>query len=278
MKEKTTNTTSTCTGCKYFGACGDINRVEVCSGFQKEETITTTMKTPEQVRKEQDKNRAKIAELEKELDTITHGEEIKSAIQTHNMERYKELNAIKEQNKERIGAICNEIYLLKVVSCVLSDNYRASVVNKALPIIRDACSQFEGKPYGEKTKQKIRDAVRAQGYTFFFDGYLTRDRLALARIDERGCVNGVDFIDIYAKHDTPFVDKENKLHFPAELKNPVTYSDNPRKKAKEIIKAFELFKKQAEQAEKAQNALNLLLPRCIDHFHKVNRPNNNLVY
>lgn len=236
------------------------------------------MKGLKQINNEIKKNAARIEELTNEVCTLSNRDEIRAEARANNYARAKELHEEADKNAEQVAKLCDEIYLLKIVGAILQENRRAAIVNEALPLIAKACEPYNGKAYGEKTREKIRDQVRAAGFTFCFDGIGSRDRLEVAALNANGCCYGSDYCTIYTNYETPFVDSYNKLQFDAStLRNRYKYAENPRKAAKEIIKAHEAYKKATAKAYAAQTILNELLPESIDRLHKVTEPYKTLV-
>lgn len=236
------------------------------------------MKGLKQINNEIKKNAKRIEELTNEVCELSNRDEIRTEARANNYARCKELHEEAEKNAEQIKSISEEIYILKIIGAILQENRRAAIINEALPIIAAACEPYNGKAYGEKTREKIRDQVRAAGFTFYFDGYGTRDRLEVAALNANGCCYGSDYCTIYTNYETPFVDSFNKLQFDAStLRNRYKYAENPRKAAKAIIKAHETFRKATAKAYAAQSAINELLPESIDRFRNVTEPYRTIV-
>ena len=265
---------SVCNGCKYYSVCGDDSRAVACDGFEK----AVAMKTVEQIDRTIKKNRETIETTEKEIANLSMSEARAAAFHDHNKERLHELHAVAATNAEKIAALCEKVYLLKVENMILYDNRKARIFADVMPIIETACKPFIGKSYGDKTRHKIADAVRAAGYSFFFGGY-HYDTLEFCKLNPRGGACGSDYIKAYADSwEYRFIDSDNKLAFdPSRVRVPVKYIENPKAHAKKVVKAYEEYKKALEKAEKAQEAMNEIKPTCIDHFNKVSNVYRSLV-
>ena len=257
-----------CKQCKYFTSCGDVSRVEPCNGFEK---AAPEMKTVDQIERAIDRNRAAIASAESEITALSFSVEIRNAIEAHDKPAYLKYHELEKGNAEKIAALCNKVYLLKIENMILYDNRKARIFSDILPIITAACKPFIGKQYGDKTRKKIFDQVHAAGYSFYFCGS-HYDTLEFYKVDTgRGYDTGNGHIQAYSKKfEYRFIDADNRLVFDAEMvKPPTKYIDNPKAHAKKIINAYEDYKKALKKAESAQVALNALTPSCIDHYYKV---------
>lgn len=219
------------------------------------------MKTRKQITNEITKNKNKIEALTAELENIEKKAEIRREAQAGNYNRCKELHDEARAHADKITELCNEIYILKIVGWILAENLRSATVAEALPVIAGIVEPYNGKPYGEKTREKLWKAARDRGFAFYFEGYSSKDYLKVAALDANGCCYGRDYMTIYTSYETPFIDKDNKLQFNLfKLRNNYKYIENPRSHAKKIIKAYEEYKKTTAKAYAAQSAFNSLLP------------------
>lgn len=261
------NNINTCKDCKYFNSCGDLNRVEPCNGYERK---AVTMKTYKQIEKEIQKTRAEIEQLSLDLEAIERKEERRAEAKANNIERLREISESIRENADTITAICDKIYLNKITLAVLRDCYKAAVVAQALPIIAEETAKFNGKSYGEKTRDKIREQVKQRGFWFYIGGH-NNDTLTISVINDHGYSCGDD-CKAYAPYSSPFLTSDNKLSFdPSTVFHYYKYTENPKKAAREIIKAYETYKKDIARAYKAQNAFNDLLPENISGQHNITR-------
>ena len=253
-----------CNTCKYFNTCGDVERVAPCDGYEK----AVVMKTVKQIENAIKRNLETINNAENEITALSMKNERAAASNDHDIKRWKELNEISNANAGKIAELCEKVYMLKIENMILADNKKARIFADFMPVLADACKPFIGKPYGEKTREKISSTVRAAGYSFYFDG---RGYIGFVKLDDRGYACGNDYIKAYS---TPypynFITDDNRLVFnPDNARISIKYTENPKSHAKQVVKAYEAYKKALEAAEKAQTAFNNMKPACIDHFNKV---------
>lgn len=70
------------------------------------------------------------------------------------------------------GALSNDIYSLKIQNRLLMHNIKTAFICDTLPVVVDVLNKYAGKPYGEKTKQRINDEIKtACGCYIYFDNY-----------------------------------------------------------------------------------------------------------
>ena len=85
-------------------------------------------------------------------------ENIKSRI-----ERKRALEETMCQNSERIKN-------LKITRYILKNNAKIALFNEVIPIALKILKKYNGKPYGEKTRQKICDEVKEKTNCRFYIG------------------------------------------------------------------------------------------------------------
>lgn len=196
--------------------------------------------------------------------------EKQAAHRAGDLEKVKELAAISRQHQDEVIAISEDIYRLKLENAVLRENAKASFAAYALPIIADACSKYNGKQYGEKTQEKIRDEVRAHGIGFYFQGYINKTTLNIYALNDEGYHFGNELdLELYAvNYNEPFVTKDNKLNFQATNVNMrYKYTDKPATQVNKILKTYQAYKAAMEKASKAEKALNDILPETLPDYH-----------
>lgn len=258
-----------CKTCKYFNGCGDLVRIAPCDGYEK--AAAPEMKTAKQIDAAINRNLDAIAKAENDIVNLSMKQERATAFNDHNIDRLKELHKVADDNAGKIAELCEKIYLLKIETAILRDNLKARIFADAMPVIAAAVAPYNGKSYGDKTREKIRTAARANGYSFYFPD---DHSIELAKLDARGCCYSGDYIKAYGSYKNPVIDADNKLQFAVDKFNPpFVYIDNVKSHAKRILKAFNAYKKQVATAEKLQSELNALLPatinnlRAVDHFN-----------
>lgn len=199
-------------------------------------------------------------------------------------ERIKEIDGIFENMKpseKRVSALCEEYQILTVENLILNDNMRQAYVNEFLPVIIEEYSKFDGKPLGEKTKDKINTAIKkrincstythpsyfttelhlvplnADGYSDFRFNYGDFELWGTRNPDSNDCAN--------------FLDENNKIHADALRSYRLTscgqYVEDPHKKALEIVEAHKKALEALAEARKAIDAYDALLPSKINSMY-----------
>lgn len=148
-----------CKSCVYFATCGDFTRGEPCDGYKCEPA------TLEQITAEADATRAKIATVRANADAIhemfsNEWDAAKEARKAGN-------NAEAEKHKAKADAALKDVAPIEADAArltsilqAINNNLRVVAINNALPVIAEEFKKFDGKPYGEKTRQKIADAIK----------------------------------------------------------------------------------------------------------------------
>lgn len=210
---------------------------------------------------------AKIKSLNHDIDVMSMTAEIREAVQNSDMTRYKELREVVNAREDQLNSMYNTLYRLEIKRTVVRDNCRCALFNEAYPVIAKAFEPYNGKQYGEKTKEKIRDAVRAAGFIFWFDGF-EDNRINIEPLND--CtVKGVNDVYAYAvsldsdghRHNGSFITSDNTInvgnvtaHFNA------TYIEDVNARVNEIMKALRAFYKAQELREKTRSELSAVLP------------------
>lgn len=103
---------------------------------------------------------AKIKELESEnkalIDEFIHLEDIKARIEKHHANESK----IKANEELQIDT--------KIQRSLLTTNARIALFNETAPVLLEELNKYAGKPYGEKTKEKIYNAFKARTNCGFY--------------------------------------------------------------------------------------------------------------
>ena len=124
--------------------------------------------------KQIEKETAAIKKEEARLDELDLRAEKDAAIESKDYAKYKELRAAAKENIAEYAKISKSIYLREIKKRVLYANLRAAVFDAGYKVIAEAFKPYEGKKYGEKTSDKIHEAVRAAGFGFYFGGYSSK--------------------------------------------------------------------------------------------------------
>lgn len=229
------------------------------------------MKTLEQIKKEIAKRAQKIEANEKEIMQMNFIDERRAAADNGDYATVKRLRDEAKANNDKIIKLSEEIPLLQIQVAILKENAKAAIVAEYLPKIAEILKKYNGKRYGEKTREKVREEARNNGFSFYFDSDNTICLFPLTN----GYRYGSDYdCKVRTHYDTPYITAENVLQFDkVESRTAYRYTENPAKKAKEIIKAFEKMQKAAEAAEALQSEYNSIIPEAMPRMNKVSKYN-----
>lgn len=186
-----------------------------------------------------------------------------------NVAAYKDFCEKARQNAPEIEKIKSKIFIAEVKTRILKANARAALLNEALPVIIEACKPYEGKPYGEKTAEKIREEVKKAGYGFYFDGY-HNNRINIYTLTSEGYKSHADETCGQANdesgHIADFLTADNRLQICSIYKIVPfrdKYEENPAKAAATVAKALKNYMKATKDLEKQRGELIHMMPDGI---------------
>jgi hypothetical protein len=230
------------------------------------------MKTLEQIKKEIAKKQNKIKANENQIMQMDFIDERRAAADNGDFATVKRLRDEAKANNDKIIKLSEEIPLLQIQVAILKENAKAAIVAEYLPKIAEIMKPYEGKRYGEKTREKVREEAHKNGFSFYFD----RDNCIVLYPLTNGYRFGSDYdckITV-SDYNTPYITSDNVIQFEkAESRNRYRYTENITKKAKEIVKAFEKMQKAAEAAEALQSEYNSIIPEAMPRMNKVSKYN-----
>lgn len=230
------------------------------------------MKTLSQIKKEIAKKADQIKANEEQIMKMDFIDERRAAAGTGDYATVKRLREEAKANNDKIIKLSQEIPLFKIQIAILRENAKAAIVAEYLPKIAEIMKPYEGKRYGEKTREKTREEAHKAGFSFYFDN----SRAIVFYPLTNGYRYGSDYdCRITAKdYNTPFITEENIIQLSkAESRSRYRYTENPAKKAREIVKAFEKMQKAAEAAEAIQSEYNAIIPETMPTMHRVSKYN-----
>ena len=232
------------------------------------------MKTITAIQKEIRKNLDRQQAINEEIKALSLSQEIRQAANAKNYDLCKALHAEKEDNEDQIIALCKELTDLQLALPILKENLKAATVEAGIAALKEVIAPYDGKQYGEKTADKIREAMKAKGFSFYFHSFCSWEHSMnqiVINIYDNIYHGSSENATVYAANEDRFVTVENKINASA-LENAhsgYTYTDNVKAKVKAIKKAIEAHKKASEQAYKTQSALNDLLSRDLSHVNNI---------
>ena len=222
------------------------------------------MKNYKKILEEIKANKNTIEAQEAEIIVLTMEEEKTSAIKNGTMKEYKAIAEEAKKNAGKVSALCESIYRLKIINKILQSNAEAAFIAESIPVIKAAFKKYEGKKYGEKTRENIRQEAKNNGVFFYIGGTTTSETLHLCDVTPEGYTGRMK-IELYTK--VHFISPENRIQAEAAEVSERAYIENPEERAEEIIQAKRQLEEATKAARAAESALNNLLPRSIDHVY-----------
>ena len=224
---------------------------------------------------------AEIAENNKKADELNAAaDQLLKKAEKAAAETWGDRKRINETITEEAEAEAVKLYTraeeLKSINKILSENANASFAEYVTPIIKDIMQKYNGKQYGEKTRQKIYTAAHETGISFYFDGYREKDTIHVYCLSPEGYkAYNMPEIRIHAT-DTEgkrsyFISETNKINDFSTVKFSTyyNYTEDPSEKREQLKKKYEEFSKLVELASKAEKELNALLPEKVNHFNVI---------
>lgn len=235
--------------------------------------------TRKELKKKIEKTSAIIKKCEEDILRLSYEEEKRDAIRNDDTETYRKYASMGKENLETIRKLSEKHFYNNVLLKVLKENYNYLVFVDGCKALEKICQPFDGKSYGEKTKEKIDEKMKEEGFSFYFDGYSKYNYIKIAELRENGCCYSSDRVEGYARtvdntEYSVFITDENKLVFNRVKAFPyVHFSVDPEKKAKEIIRLYRKIQEEENKLEKLHGDYNKLIPSGLphcDYFKKLN--------
>lgn len=209
-----------------------------------------------------------IETMTAEIMKLDYTEERRQAAQNggyFNNKGYKELYNAAQANADKIRDLSNAIYNKEIERRILRANARTALLSEALPVILKAFEKYNGKPYGEKTRDKIREEVKKAGYSFYIEGY-DKHRIVIYTLDENGYKTHADETTgaAYdeAGHIQSIITKDNKINIANVIIKPYgdKYTEDTAEAAAKTADAIRAYSEAVENLEKQRRELCDMLP------------------
>ena len=222
-------------------------------------------------------NTDEAARLDAEADALYKKQEIQTAAARHEYHAIKELrNSITEQDEQTAAELYTRAAELRSINKIFAENARASFAEYSKPIISGIMQKYNGKQYGEKTREKIRNEAHAAGIGFYFTGYGEQDTVVIYALTDAGYTDhAMKDIHIYATdgngHRAAFISESNKISDISTIvySHHYKYTEAPADRRAEIEEAYKKYCEAYEAAKAAQAALNALLPDTAKRYDAV---------
>ena len=194
------------------------------------------MKNLQALKKDLQKTRDNIKAfqaLQKDLDNI---EARRAALNEKDLEKYAALKAENEATKGAYIKACENEYIEKIAAAYIRDNIKIALYYEVAAALKDVLTKYNGKPYGPKTKDNIRNELKAAtGCAIWFE----TQAINIHELDKNGYTTPAGFeIRVTTAYNNPLITADNRINAGA-LENVnihLNYTENPRKAARELIK------------------------------------------
>lgn len=213
--------------------------------------------------------------MKKAIDIIAESKKNSNEIKTIDELLKKAPYSVKKIDAELVEKESKRFDLI-IANRILHDNARRALYEEVMPIAIDIINQYAGKAYGEKTKEKIRQALIEKTNCSVYITHSYSDSITIVPLNKDG------FSGTYFKYDdfeiyTKYVDGEcasllidNKIQrLTMEmlyLSDCAEYVENVNKRVKDIKKAFNAAQEAEKALDNACKEFNALLPKQIDHL------------
>jgi hypothetical protein len=176
-----------------------------------------------------------------------------------------------------IDKIVNEGFnpaIYTIENKILKDNARRMLFAEVIEKILDIWNSYKGKPYGDKTKEKIRNQIKeATGCWAYFHGNELSLSVAHDVDNELSMYFGYRDGDIYTRGG--FIDDNNKIR--EVVVEDVTlnycheYEPNPHELAERIYEQKKVLEAELVAYQQKLSEFNKMLPSTCEHMY-INTP------
>lgn len=211
------------------------------------------MKTLNEIREERQANAAKIAELNEKTERAVN--------------RWR----TKEPCPEDFATLGAELATAKKIGLILKNNYNHRLAADVLPALVEILKKYNGKKYGEKTQEKMREEFKAMtGCGLYLQRVSFSQKCNHAKIYEMrdGYKRGEE-IEFCTALNTYIINDDNIIQAqPADsfgLYDYHEYIENPAERVAELAEKKKELDELRNAFNKAVDAYNALTVNGIDH-------------
>ena len=186
--------------------------------------------------------------------------------------RMDEAKTIKEMEAIASEGFVPVVY--KIENKILKDNARRMLFAEVIEKILDIWNSYKGKPYGDKTKEKIRNQIKeATGCWAYFHGNELSLSVAHDVDNALSMYFGYRDGDIYTRGG--FIDDNNKIR--EVIVEDVTlnycheYEPNPHELAERIYEQKKVLEAELVAYQQKLSDFNKMLPSTCEHMY-INTP------
>lgn len=242
--------TNTCNKCKYYKTCGGATCGAACNGYKaitRADIFAAIQET-----------RANIETLKNTKKEIKNNwsalfDEYKKAARDNGPEAArigKKMEALRNDENDAAETIRD----LELKIKILNNNYRIALFDETTPEIIAVLKKYNNKPYGPKTREKIRDEIKnACGVYFYINSRSWCDEIIISDEYLRYSAQ----LEINARRDengeTIRLLIDNKINAPeadALTMYYDTFIDDPNERAQALKKAYSAARDAQRELEK----------------------------
>lgn len=182
--------------------------------------------------------------------------------------RMDEAKTIKEMEAIASEGFVPVVY--KIENKILKDNARRMLFAEVIEKILDIWNSYKGKPYGDKTKEKIRNQIKeATGCWAYFHGNELSLSVAHDVDNALSMYFGYRDGDIYTRGG--FIDDNNKIREVAvedvTLNYCHEYEHNPHELAERIYEQKKVLEAELVAYQQKLSDFNKMLPSTCEHMY-----------
>ncbi len=165
----------------------------------------------------------------------------------------------------------------ELIKKIEHDNNRQLLFKTVMPHILDILKKYNGKPYGEKTKQKISNELKEKCNCalYLYNGY--HEDVTIVPLNDKGYTdyryNYNDF-KIYVKYpqreNLRPLGKDNKINAEFEftdfyIADCPDYINDPAEHADNILASFKNLRERYDEFSRCISVFNNMLPSTVSH-------------
>lgn len=209
--------------------------------------------------------------FEKVRETVVQSKKNSELVSAFN-KRMDEAKTIKEMEAIASEGFVPVVY--KIENKILKDNARRMLFAEVIGKILDIWNSYKGKPYGDKTKEKIRNQIKeATGCWAYFHGNELSLSVAHDVDNALSMYFGYRDGDIYTRGG--FIDDNNKIREVAvedvTLNYCHEYEHNPHELAERIYEQKKVLEAELVAYQQKLSDFNKMLPSTCEHMY-INTP------
>lgn len=182
-----------------------------------------------------------------------------------------------KQRQERCTRAAEELQVLEIETKIMHDNARRMIYDATLPAALDILRKYNGKPYGEKTSEKISAEMKQRtGCALYLRNRYDLGMLSIVPLGDDGYTANAfkyDDFNVYVKHTNE--GEQRKILNDNKINGTLTPDDftlsmcpaivpDPHAHAVRIISEFQRIRQQYSEFEAELSQFNNLLPSQMD--------------